>query len=301
MTRRYFDLAAPGYSFAEYARARGFLVVSLDHPGTGGSDAPGDGWTLTPAAIATTEAAAVSRVLAMLRAGTVPGVPALGTHAPVIGVGHSAGAHLLIQQYGLRVQDNSKINGIPGPNGASYPPTALPVSRPRYVGLALLGWAGHGLPQYLDAADRRIGELEAADPEAFARELAASARRRFGDPLATGRGGSAQLLIKNPMSDEVRQAMLDAQAPLLALAGHASMIPGTARRASAAIDVPVFLGVGEHDIAIDHHRIPGQFPAARDVTLYVLPGAGHNHNVEPGRQQLWERILSWAGQLADRK
>ena len=50
------------------------------------------------------------------------------------------------------------------------------------------------------------------------------------------------------------------------------MIPGTARRAAAALDVPVFLGVGEHDLATDHPLIPNEFPAADDITLYVLPG-----------------------------
>ena len=52
MSRRYFDLAAPGYSFAEYACERGFTVITVDHPGVGDSDAPDDGWTLTPEVVA---------------------------------------------------------------------------------------------------------------------------------------------------------------------------------------------------------------------------------------------------------
>jgi len=40
-----------------------------------------------------------------------------------------------------------------------------------------------------------------------------------------------------------------------------------------------------------------EFPAAREVTLYVLAGAGHNHNVEPGRERLWAAIINWAGEL----
>jgi pimeloyl-ACP methyl ester carboxylesterase len=265
MTRRYFDLAAPGYSFAGYASGRGFLVVLVDHPGTGDSDAPDDGWTLTPTAVAGIEAAAVHRVLALLS----PPAP-----APVIGVGHSMGAHLLIHQQGI-----SKA----------------------FDGLVLLGWAGNGLPQYLDPADLALGQLDATDPEAFTAQLVASARRRFPDSLSLGRGGGAELLIKNPLTAEVRQALLDVRAPLLAACGHASMIPGSARRAAAAIDVPVFLGVGEHDIATGHRLIPGEFPGCGDITLYVLPGAGHNHNVEPGREQLWERVTSWADQLGSRR
>ena len=263
MTRGYFDLAAPGYSFAGYASRRGFLVVLVDHPGTGDSDAPDDGWTLTPMVVASIEAAAVDRALAQL---SLP--------VPVIGVGHSMGAHLLIHQQ---------------------------VMTKAFDGLALLGWGGRGLPQYLDADDRELGQLDATDPDAFTARLVASAQRRFPGPLPRGRGGGAQFLVKNPLTQEVRQSLAAAYGPLLAVCGHASMIPGSARRAAAAVDVPVFLGVGEHDIATEHRLIPGEFPASGDVTLYVLPGAGHNHNVEPGREQLWDRVTSWAGQLARRK
>jgi pimeloyl-ACP methyl ester carboxylesterase len=309
MTRRYFDLAVPGYSFARYASDRGFLIVLVDHPGVGDSDAPDDGWSLTPEAVASIEAAAVDRVLAMLRAGEVDGIAPLRPSASVIGVAHSMGAHLLIHQASLSPGPNVPASprtrqpgGLPSPGGAPPdPPTRLrrEPSGP-FDGLVLLGWAGNGLPQYLDDGDLRLGRLDAADPAAFAAQLVASARRRFPDPLPLGQGGSAGLLIKNPMTAEVRQALAEARGPLLAVAGHASMIPGTASRAAAAIDVPVFIGVGEHDIATDHRLIPSEFPGCGDITLYVLPGAGHNQNVEPGREQLWERVTSWADQLADR-
>jgi pimeloyl-ACP methyl ester carboxylesterase len=266
MSRRYFDLAAPGYSFAQYATGRGFLVVLVDHPGTGDSDAPDDGWTLTPKVIASIEAAAVDRL-------QVPQVP-------VIGVGHSMGASLLIHQQALRQQ-------------------AL---RATYAGIALLGWAGQGLPQYLDEQDRRLGELDETDPEGFTKALIESAKNRFnGDPFPVLRRGSSQLLIANPLPADVQQALVAARAPLLAVPGHASLIPGNTRRAAAAIDVPVFLGVGENDIAINHRLIPNEFPASDDITLFVLKGAGHNQNVEPGRHELWERVTSWADQLASRR
>ena len=75
------------------------------------------------------------------------------------------------------------------------------------------------------------------------------------------------------------------------------MIPGSVDREMAAVDVPVFLGLGEHDIAGDPQRIPACFTGSPDVTLYVLPGAGHNHNVAPDREVLWDRFASWAGQV----
>jgi pimeloyl-ACP methyl ester carboxylesterase len=268
MNRRYFDLAAPGYSFAQYAARRGFLVVLVDHPGIGDSDAPDDGWTLTPEVVAGIEVAAVDRLLAQLQTGDTP----------VIGIAHSMGASLLIHQQALR--------------------TKSPASKDTIKGIALLGWAGHGLPQYLDEQDRALGELGETDPAA----LIESARRRFGkDPFPVLQRGSSQLLIANPLPADAHQALVAARAPLLAVPGHASLIPGSARRAAAAVDVPVFLGVGENDIATSHRLIPNDFPASRDITLFILKGAGHNQNVEPGRHELWERVTSWADQLASRR
>jgi len=62
--------------------------------------------------------------------------------------------------------------------------------------------------------------------------------------------------------------------------------------------VPIFLGVGEFDITGRASAIPGQFPGARDITLYVLAASGHNHNVAPTRHLLWDRLARWAVSLA---
>ena len=75
------------------------------------------------------------------------------------------------------------------------------------------------------------------------------------------------------------------------------MIPGSVDEEMAAVDVPVFLGLGEHDIAGDPHGIPACFGGCPDFTLFVLPGTGHNHNVAPEREVLWERFAVWARQV----
>ncbi|MCL2584369.1 MAG: alpha/beta hydrolase [Streptosporangiales bacterium] len=262
MTRRYFDLAAAGYSFASYACERGFTVVLADHPGTGDSETPDDPWTLTPRAVAKAEIEATKRIVASL-----PSRP-----PAVIGVGHSAGGHVLIHQ-----QAQSRY----------------------YDGLALLGWAGRGLPEFLSERDRSLaGMLDGLDNDALDAELVISAKLRYDDPLPVLNRGSSQMLIKSALPDDVRQSLAAARAPLLAVLGHASMIGGTTARAGATVDVPVFLGVGEHDIAADHHAIPASFPASDDVSLFVLKNAGHNHNVEPGREELWARVTDWAGRVA---
>jgi alpha-beta hydrolase superfamily lysophospholipase len=269
MSRRYFDLTAPGYSFAEYASERGFVVILADHPGVGDSDAPDDGWTLTPETVARVNAAAVGRMLAALESGGVAGLPPLRP-ASVVGVAHSAGAHVLIHHQ---------------------------AHHPQFDGVILLGWCGRGLPEYLEDDERVLSSA----PGELAAHLVAGAKRRHAEPLAVLPRGSSRLLVASSMPANVHQALVDARSPLLAVVGYAAMVPGSAGPAAARIDVPVFVGVGEHDIAVEHHAIPAEFPASRDITLFVLQGAGHNQNVEAGRGQLWARMTDWAGDLARRR
>src|SRR5262249_39500740 len=78
------------------------------------------------------------------------------------------------------------------------------------------------------------------------------------------------------------------------VSGLASMVPGNADPELARIDVPVFIGVGANDITGDPFRIPPSFPNSRDVTLFVLDGAGHNHNAAADRERLWDRVAASA-------
>lgn len=204
----------------------------------------------------------MDRAVDALRQGRVGEVGSIQV-ASLVGVGHSTGAGILIHQ--------QAATGM-------------------YDALALLGWAGRGMPEALSESERLLtqGPLDDA-------ALVASARDRYDEPLPVLPGnGTARMLVASEVSPEVRRVMARAKTRLLAVAGHASMLPGSAREAAQKVDVPVFLGVGERDIALEHHRIPADFPASGDVSLFVLPGAGHNQNIEPGRARLWARILGWA-------
>jgi len=265
MSRRYFDLAADSYSFAEYAARRGYVVVLVDHPGVGESDVPDDGWTLTPQVVARVNSVAVTELIETLRAGTVKGLPALDPKL-TLGVAHSAGSLILIHHQ------------------SGYP---------RFDGVVLLGWGGHGLPEYLDATERAL----ASQPDLLLPRLIEGAKKRHDEPLATIAHGGSRMFVANSMSPEAHQALVDARSRLLAVVGYASMIPRSASAAAALIDVPVFVGVGEKDLAVRHHEIPAEFPVSRDVTLFVLEGAGHNQNVEPNRAELWARFLGWSHTL----
>lgn len=261
MSRRYFDLAAPDYSFAEHLAARGYVVVVVDHAGVGDSDVPDDPWALTPEVVADADARAVHSIVEALRKGSYEGIEAFEP-AAVVGVGHSAGAMVVVRQQGAH----------------------RPFDR-----LVLLGWTGDGLPQYLDDEDLALG----ADPRALVAGQVASARRRFAAGLVELPRRGTTRMVSGRVPDAGREAMAAAATPLFAVVGHVSMIPGNSAAQAAAIDVPVFIGVGERDLATDHHLIPAQLPASRDVTLFVLPDAGHNHNAEPNRGVLWDRIAAW--------
>ena len=72
------------------------------------------------------------------------------------------------------------------------------------------------------------------------------------------------------------------------------MIPGNAAPEIAAIDVPVLIAHGDKDIGAPAHEVVGEFAASHDVSLYVLEESGHNHNVSPNRERLWDRMIGWA-------
>jgi alpha-beta hydrolase superfamily lysophospholipase len=267
MSRRYFDLDVDpehgNYSMARHLAGRGFVVVTIDHAGIGESSRPHDGYSLTPHVLADVNASAMRVVTEGLRTGTVTeGLPPLARFTS-IGVGHSAGAGITVHQQ----------------------------ARHRtHAALALLGYHGRGLPSHLNDDERSY----AGDPDGVRRDLALLVRARFGDPLPMMARGSSRLLVAAPMPEPVHSALVAARTNLLALAGLSSMIPGSATPELGAVDVPVFLGLGSLDLTDDIHGVPAQFPASSDVSLFVLEGSGHNHNVAANREQLWDRLARWA-------
>lgn len=152
-----------------------------------------------------------------------------------------------------------------------------------FEGLALLGHSGRGLPEVLTP-----DELAGAAP------VVELARTRFGHPLPQGETAASELLVGPALPTDAATALDAARAPMLVLCGLTSMLPGGHAAELAAIDVPVFLGIAEHDIAGPPHEAPSYLTGTTDVTLHVLPGAFHNSNVAPRRRELWDRLALWA-------
>jgi pimeloyl-ACP methyl ester carboxylesterase len=277
MSRRYFDLRAatsfgetteadrqsgPNYSMATHLVRAGFAVATIDHPGVGESGRPDDGFTLTPQVIADVDAHAVELVRKGLESGTLVDDVGPIVITRTIGVGHSAGAIVTVH---------------------------LQARHGLYDGLALLGFGGRGWREQLTDEELAVAD----DPEAIRASIVELARERFGEALPMPRRGSSDLLVASPMAPEAHAALVDARTNLLAVLGLSSMIPGSMRPDIDAVDVPVFIGVGERDIAGAPRRIPESFPRSNDITVFVLPGAGHNHNVHADREVLWERVVRW--------
>ena len=250
MSRRYWDLDEPGLGVARALAAHGHVAVAVDPLGVGQSSVPDDPYQLTPHVVADVNAHVLDRLRDL-----VPGLP-----ETVVGLGHSAGAGLLVTQ-------QARHRGCDA--------------------LALLGYGGRGMPEALDAATARYAD----DPDGLRRALPELVRARFGTALPDldrrhGREHSAD--------DGVKGALARVSAPLLGLVGLASMVPGSARDEIAALDVPVFLAHGDREIGAPLEEVAPEFCGTGDLTLFRLPDSGHHHVVSPNRVRLLERLLGWA-------
>ncbi len=257
MTRRYFDLDLPGYSMAAHLAGLGSVVLTFDHFGIGESS-PTDLFELTPRRLAEHDHAALAIALERLRAGTlVDGLAPVEQPRPVA-ASHSAGALI-----SALIQDAHRS----------------------FDAMALLGFWGKGMPSHAPIVPPELVD----DPMALEAALPDVARARFSAPRDRGVN-----LVGGELPPDVATALRGARADLFRSVGIASMIPGVCRAELARLDVPVFVGVGALDITGDPHLIAEDFRSATDFTLFVVPGAGHNHNVAGSRHLLWDRIDRWA-------
>jgi len=268
MSRQYFDLDVAGqngtFSMARHLAAGGDLVVTVDPPGVGGSDTPDDGYTLTPRVVADVLAAAVDGLRAELGS---DGLAAAGLSGVVpramVGLGHSAGALLVAFQQ---------------------------AHHDSYDVVALFGFSASGLPGVLDEDELRY----AGRPEWFSEDVKNLTRARFGNPLPEWSSTSTGEIEPDALATQVDTALAAASSRLLALVGMTAIVPGSVQPELDELRIPIFAALGEHDLGGTLDVLPGGFPACGDLTLFLLEGAGHNHNVAVNRRLLWDRVARWA-------
>ena len=245
------------------------MVATVDPPGVGDSDVPTDGYELTPDRLAevlgTVTAALVERCSAGTMLHGLDPIP----DAAAIGLGHSAGALLTVYQQARFAQ---------------------------YEALVLLGFAGRGLVDYLTPEERAFTD----DAAGLRVNLARLVEAQFGTALPDSRTSTSGLLVRVPVPDAAMAALAATRTRMVGPVGLTAMIPGASKAELGAVEVPVFLGVGDRDITGVPSRIPAELPNATDLTLFVLEASGHNHNVAPTRQVLWDRIARWTRSVVSR-
>ena len=254
--RRYFDLEVPGHPDHSFARA-----ATAEGFGVVAFDELGTGDSSRPDRdIGLPEQAAAA-------AGAVAGLPELlGVGGPWIGVGHSMGGYVVtLQQAADR----------------SYAAIAVLGTTNQYV--APLG----AVPELMEAAatpggrDALVEGMLTAMEERYAWPDRAPMRPWFhlGDvPEAVVQADDATTLTVVPRR-----------------AGAQASVPGFVADAAAGVEVPVFLSYGEVDVSPDPHREVSYFRNSPDVTLFLLAGSGHCHNMAPTRRVLWRRLFEWCG------
>jgi pimeloyl-ACP methyl ester carboxylesterase len=274
--RHYFDLQLPGrsgYSEAEFHVGKGSIFVACDHIGVGDSSIPEGAFNHSD--IARINAAVARSVLTGLRDGSLmTELPAIDNPFPVA-MGQSYGGLLL---------------------------THLQAEHGLFKGVAMLGWSGIcTMVKDVSGQGNVAPPAELEGTEALRDGLNHPYRRSFHfddvpeDIVAEDLlGYPARIGVPVP----VWGASFMPGGPNFA-PERGPLGPGVVTDEAAAIDVPVFIGNGEIDVAPDPRTEPEAYPMSSDITTIVLPRSSHMHNFAGTREILWKRLENWAVGIRD--
>jgi pimeloyl-ACP methyl ester carboxylesterase len=250
----YFDLDVPGHDGYSFARAAAGRGVPVL-----AVDHLGTGASDRPAAEVhlADQADAVAAVLDQLPA-------RVGRGGPFVAVGHSMGGYVaMLQQARHGSYDALAVlgttNGPVAPLG--LPPEVVAAATTLEGRAALVEQFLAGIPErYVEAPRDAMGSWFHLDDV----------------PAEVVQADDASTLTCVPRACAAE-----------------STVPGVTAEAAAAVTVPVLLAYGDTDVSLDPHAEPGAFRSSRDVTLLVLAGSGHCHNMAADRHRLWGRLFSW--------
>ncbi len=253
-TRGYWDLRVPGLSGYSFARAAASAGFTVVT-----LDGLGTGESSRPDTDVdlATQATAAAEVVAQLPA-------LLGVDAPFVAVGHSMGGYLALAQQ---------------------------AEHESYAGLAILGTTNLPVVQ-LDLPDELVSAAATAEGRVAVIDQIAS-----GIPVPYIDGDRAPMRSWFHL-DDVPAAVIEAdEAETLTVVPRRcaaeSSTPGATIDAAGSVRVPVFVGYGVVDVSPDPHADAACYRSSSDVTLYVLEGSAHCHNMASTRHLLWDRLLGW--------
>jgi alpha-beta hydrolase superfamily lysophospholipase len=268
-SRGYYDIQWPGhtgYSQAEHHARNGHIFVACDHIGVGDSTVPEDLLGVSYEDVATINHLTTTAVLNRLAEGALtPDLPAVPDAIP-LGMGQSMGGFILTLQQALHRS---------------------------FAGIAILGWS---------AIETRVPAPPGKPPWPA-------------DPSRVTPEMRYEYFRWGFHYDDVPEQMVRADLEDWPLRRSARPFPNWASRTipgdttlfmspnnyvakyAAAIDVPIFLSMGERDVCPDPHAEPSAYRSATDITFWIQPRAGHMHNFAGTRVQLWDRIEAWADRV----
>lgn len=285
-SRGYYDFDPSGSSShgqaGYHVDNHGWIFVGCDHLGVGESSHCDAGTNLTFENVISANRATVERILALLGAGRVAdGFPAV-TGGVRIGLGQSMAACFTV---------------------------CLQGRQPTFDGVVILGFSSiqNDMPVPPQApALRDLGDLEVAAEAGQSGHLQSLVRSdtfSYCLPYAYHYADVPQEIVDADLTDyPTRQGRVppwgSATIPSCAVT---MLAPGIVAKEAAAIDVPVFLGVGEIDFPPDPRAEPSAYCNAQDITLFVVPRMAHMHNFAGTRTLLWDRIGVWGNGVARRR
>lgn len=308
-SRGYFTVDLPGPARgaqSDWHAQRGWVFVSVDHLGVGGSsihDAAKLDYTTTAAG----NMAAETEILRRLANGSLAeGFPAIAD--PVtIGIGQSMGGCMTIIQQG-RYHCYDGI-GVLGYSAVHTHPPVRPGTEP-----IVAPW----LP--------RDTLLDSDPPVIVNAGAVATSRDRAASAPPPGAGTEHPMLwgfhYTDDYDDEAKEAALTDLARFFHIhepdkqvgiecqpwgslttpgaVARSCLTPGTVAPEAAAVTVPVLVAMGERDVCADVPGEPRAYRSSNSVDIFVCPRMSHMHNFAGTRELFWERIerfAQWASSL----
>lgn len=260
---RYWDWPnSPQYSYARTAAAAGYATLAIDRLGDGTSSHPVDGNTLT----AESEGYVLHQIIQKLRAGAIEGT----AFNKVVTVGHSLGSV-------ISAQEAATYHDVSGVILSGYLHDVPP---------AVLASFGNGIyPANQDPAFANSG---------------------LNDTYLTTRPESRAPFFFNAAHTDPSVITKDEQIKQTGTTGEAAGFDA-ASALTPQINVPVLLAMGQNDalfcdnsvgLSCDNRsailaREQSHFSPAAHLQAYVLPGSGHDMNLEQGALQWYAAADLW--------
>lgn len=299
-SRGYFTVDLPGPvrgAQADWHAKRGWIFVSVDHLGVGGSsihDAAKLDYTTTAAGNMAAEAEVLRRLAEGSLAKDFPAI----TDPIKIGIGQSMGGCMTIIQQG-RYHCYDGI-GILGYSAVHTHPPVRPGTEP-----LVAAW----LPRDTLLKTAPPVVVNSGAVKAFMAKMATAPAPTehpmlWGFHYADDYDAEMNAMALTDLARFFHIHEPDQQAGVTCqpwgslttpgAVAQSCLTPGTVAAEAAAVTVPVLVGMGERDTCADVAGEPRAYRSANSIDIFVCSRMSHMHNFAATRIQFWERIARFA-------